>query len=167
MMCNYFTKHLIEDHKFSISKFHEGTTILLDEITQFKDIHLNIMLADLSKTTYQAVKSNFKAGLIKAKAIKSICMEIVGNNELEITRNLYDELIEGITHSSSLMSNLELQTVTVEAFEHMISLLIKWNSDLKLITLLVSKIFLVIVVKKDAAVSSVIHYQHFFPRMYH
>ena len=114
-------------HSHNITTFHIGTTCLLDEIPQFVSVKVKIVLIDLSipNTTFQAVKSNFKNLLTKTKAIKSIYMEILGSDKYMMITNFYDVLIEGIAHNNSIVSNLELQSLTVEDFEYLISLLIK------------------------------------------
>ena len=131
----------IEVHNHNITNIHEGIMRLLDEIQQFGSIKVKIMLVDLSlpPTTIQTVKNNFKNFLTESKVIKCIFMEILGTNKQMVTKNFYDELIEDIAHSSSSVSDLELRTLTVDNFEYLISLLIQWNSNLKLVTLSVSR----------------------------
>ena len=126
-------------HSLNIASFHEGVTGMLDEIPQFRSVTLLFRLADLSKVAVQAIKGNIKNVLIKTKAIKSICVDIVGNDKNEVTRSFYDELIEGIAHNGSPVQDIELQSVSVYSIEYLISLLIKWNPDLKLVELSISK----------------------------
>ena len=66
-------------------------------------------------------------------------MEITGKNKDEMTRSFYDELIEGIAHNDSVVQDLKLRSMTVRAIECLIPLLIKWNSNLKLVNLSISK----------------------------
>ena len=132
---------IIEVHHYTLVHFHEGTTNLLNEIPQFNNIRIMIVLVDQSicSTTLQTVKTNFKNVLLTTNVIKSIYMEILGRNKPMVTRNFYEVLIEGITHTTSPISNLELQTLTMENFEYLFTLLIKWNSSLNLVTLSVSR----------------------------
>ena len=74
------------------------------------------------------------------KALTSIYIEVLKcSNKHKVIRNIYEALIEGMVHSSSLISKLELRQLALEDFMYLLSLLIKWNSNLKLITLLAFK----------------------------
>ena len=77
--------------------------------------------------------------MIKTKAIKSVYLRIRGNNKHTATRNTYDGLFEGIADGSCLVSDLELDSVTSEDFDYLFFLLIRWNSNIRLDTLSVSK----------------------------
>ena len=109
--CSTAIQQVISD-RFStdecLSEFHEGTTSLLDEISQFDDVQLDILIDCLQKTGCQTIKSNFKNILIKTKSIKSICLFVTGSNKHLATRNAYDGLIEGIAHGSSLLKLMTL-----------------------------------------------------------
>ena len=131
----------IEVHRHTISHFHEGTITLLNEIPQFSNIKLKIVLVDLSvaRTTFPTIKNNFKNVLLKTSVIKSIYMEILGRNKPTVTTNFYDILIEGIAHSTSPIRNVALETLTIENFEYLFKLLIKWKSNLKLEVLSISR----------------------------
>ena len=123
----------------SLTEFHEGTTSLLDEMSQFDNVQLDILIDCLQKSAFQTIRSSFKNVLIKTKAIKSICLFITGSNKHLATRYTCDGLIEGIAHGSSLLNDLTFKCLTMEDYKYLISLLIKWNSTLKLVTLSVPR----------------------------
>ena len=123
----------------NISSFCEGTISMLDEIPNFRSVKVSFELDNSSEINFQDIKGNIKNALMKTKAIRSIYVKIIGKNMEEITRSFYDELIEGIAHNGSLVQDLQLGTVTVHTIEYLIALLIKWNSSLKLVNLLISK----------------------------
>ena len=128
-------KVIVEINEGNITDFSEGTINLLDKIPQFDSVMIKVKVeaSSLSSTAFQAIESNFKL-LTKMKAIKSISLGIWGTDKDRVTRNIYDVLIEGISYCSSSVRNLELQALTAENFEYLISLLIQWNSNLKLVT---------------------------------
>jgi hypothetical protein len=125
--------------RISIASFHEGIIRMLDEIPQFRSVILSFFLDNPSKVTFEAIKGNVKNTLIKTKAVKSIIVQFGGNNKDEVARSFYDELIEGIAHNGSLVQDVELQTVSAQTIEYLIALLIKWNANLKLDNLSISK----------------------------
>ena len=127
----------IEVHRYTLSHFCEGTISLLNEIPQFDNIKLKIVLTD--HTNLQTIEKNFKNTLLKTNVIESIYVEILGKKKQAITKIIYDILIEVTTHTTSPITNLDLQTLTIENFEYLFSLLIKWSSNLKLVTLSASK----------------------------
>ena len=123
----------------SIATFHEGVISMLDEIPQFNSVRISFELDDPSMPAVRGIKGNIKNAIIKIKTLKSLNVEILGNNKNEVTRIFYDELIEGIAHNGSLVQDLKLQSVSVQDIEYLISLLTKWNHKLKLVNLSVSK----------------------------
>ena len=132
---------VIKVGKNSIASFHGGIICMLNEIPQFHSIKIFFHLADLSEVlAFRAIQGNVKNVLIRTKAIKSIYVEITDKckDKDKVTRNFYDELIEGIAYNGSLVQNLTLQIVNVQAIERLISLLIKWNSNLELVNLSIS-----------------------------
>ena len=130
----------VDDH--SIASFHGELTNLLNEIPQFGNIIVKIKLTHSYRphSTFQTIKSSFKDVLMNTNALKSIYIEVLRcSNKRKVIRNIYEATIEGIVHSSSLISKLELRQLALEDFMYLLSLLIKWNSYLKLVTLLAFK----------------------------
>ena len=115
------------------------TTNLLNEIPQFTNVRIQLMFESLPNgCTIQTIESSLKQIFLTTKVIKTISLEVVGSVRKSLIKILLDVLIEGVAHDS-LVSNIELRTLLVEDFEYLISLLIKWNSRLKLTTLSASK----------------------------
>jgi hypothetical protein len=123
----------------SVTSFREGIVSLLDEIRNFHSVRLFFELDNPRKVVIQTIKDNIKNVLMKTKAIKSIYVQITGSKKNEVARDFHGELIEGIAHNGSLVQDLKLQFVNVKAIEYLISLLIKWNSNLRLVNLLILK----------------------------
>ena len=134
--CHTFIKQVdIEIHGWSITEFHEETTSLLDEILQFGNIRVNMVFrCTISDSEIQMLKNNFGKVLTKTKVIHSIYMELGCDRR----KPIIETLVEGLAHNSTV-DYLKLRTLTVGNFEHLMSLLIKWNSNLKLATLSVNK----------------------------
>ena len=128
----------VDNHSINGLFYHEGTVCLLDEIPQFSSIKVNIVFVDPLSTGDIIY---FKNLLTNTKAIiKSMCVKVSGAQlPYDVTRDCHNVLIEGIADSNSLVTNLELKSLTLDDFEHLISLFIKWNSYLKLVTLSASK----------------------------
>ena len=129
----------IFEHFCGDYNLHEGTVSLLNELSQIDSVRLEIMLDNMKKTVCQAFKDSLKNVLIRIKAIKSVWFKVAGNNKHLATRNAYEGLIEGITHDSSLVSDLVLEYLTIEDFEYLFSLLNRWNFNIRLDTLSASK----------------------------
>jgi hypothetical protein len=155
--------------KSNIATFHERIISMLDEIPQFHSVKISFHLVDLSKVAFRAFQGNIKNVLIKTKAIKSIDVEIAGNDKDGVITSIYNELIEGISHiNGSLVQDLKLKNVTVQRFEYLISLLI--ISGIPILSWLIFsylKVFLITAVKKSSAVNFIGHFQHFCPRIHH
>ena len=133
--CHTAIQHVVLEADIYDLFFYEGTINLLDNIPQFVNIKLRLLLAfsQLPRIAVQA-ESNLRNLLTKAKAIKSIYTETFRGYKFG---NFHNVLFEGIACSATLVRNLELQTVIapVEDVEDLIYLLIKENSNLKLVTL--------------------------------
>ena len=126
--------------ELNVADFHERTTSpLLEELPHFVIVQLDLSLHKLKKTARQEIKSSLKNFLMKTEVIKSVRLKATGYNKHPTIRNAYDGLFEGIAHGSSSVSNLDLNNVTIEDFKHLFSLLIRWNSSIRLDTLSISK----------------------------
>ena len=123
----------------SMASFHEGIFSMLDDIPQFCSVTLFLELANEYKIKFPSIVGSIKSVLMKTKAIKSVHVDITGIDKDEVTRSIYGELIEGIAHNGSLVQDLKLLSLSVQSIENLISLLIKWNFNLKLVNLSISK----------------------------
>ena len=123
--------------KPDVADFHEG---LLQELPHIVSVQLDLSLDSVMKAAHQTLKSSFKNVVIKTKVIKSVCLKVTGINKHHTTRNLYDGLFEGIAHGSFLVSDLDLKYLAIEDFEHLFSLLIRLNSNIRLETLSASEV---------------------------
>ena len=138
--CHTFIKRVdIEFNEVSICEVAQCHTSLLNELSesqfQIGDVRLLISLTRVLTSDIQIVKNNLKRVLSETKVVDSVYVEVTNTNYV---KDIFEAVVECLAHNSTI-NNLELGSLTVENFEYVMSLLIKWNSNLNLTTLSVYK----------------------------
>lgn len=101
------------------------------EIPQFGNVHVR---EDITFKLCEEDVQSVKRLLALTRMISSIYIELKDYTHLQ-KKMIFEAIIEVLAHNCTPNNSLELCTLTVEDFEYLMSLLVKWNSKLRLVTL--------------------------------